>query len=174
MDAYNKQILKIYRIYMKEKLENTRLNLRVPMKTKEIFLMCFENSNFKKVHEFLLSLLGSVDSIVVKRDLIEPKKENVRFGIRVTANEKAQILKAYESTSEKRIGMFILKCIKNTPFHIQNVSIVGDELKKDIRKIGSNINQIALKANQTGVVDRHTIALLEEIKAQLFTLTKIS
>lgn len=159
---------------MKEKQENTRLNLRVPIKTKEIFLSCFEQSNFKKVHEFLLNLLGSVNTTVFKTDLVEEKQEKVRFEIRLTPNEKSQILKIYEHSSEKRLGIFILKCVKNTPINVQNINKLGNELKVELRKIGGNINQIALKANQTGVVDRNAIALLEEIKAQLKTLTKIS
>lgn len=133
----------------------------------------FEDSNFKEIQEFLISLLNNNGNEPLINIVQNLKLSNKRFEIRVSADERNNINDLFSKSREKTIGAFISKCVKNAPIIIENINVLGNELSLELNRIGTNINQIALRANQLGVVDKDAILLLNDIKAKLITLTNV-
>ena len=64
---------------MKEKPTNTYLNIRVTQNTKDVFMQKFEDSNFKEIQEFLISLLNNNGNEPVINIVQNLKLSNKRF-----------------------------------------------------------------------------------------------
>lgn len=160
-------------IKTEKKSENSRLSFRVPQSTKDLFLNNFKISNYKLLQDFFLSLLNFNDGSTKPNDVFDQKAGRITIQLRVTAKEKEEINTLFNGSSEKRIGTFILNCVKNAPITVENITVLGEELSIELNKIGTNLNQIALRANQHGMIDKEAILLLNEIKMKLSTLTNL-
>jgi len=154
-------------------MENARFNFRVSEETKALFVEQFELSNHKNANEFLLSLLGASVSLAPITSESSDKVEKKPWTIRMARDEKDKILNVFFSSTEKRMGDFLVKCVENAPIKVEQINRLADNVSIELRKIGSNLNQIALRSNQIGGVDREVIKQLDEIKSQLLELKSI-
>jgi len=149
-----------------------RLYLRISENVKNNFKKDFKESTYKNHNDFLNSLLKTRSTIRDENEIVS-KIKRFRLDVRVTEEEKKVINDTFNSSNEKRLGVFLVKCVTVVPIKIEKVNRLADEISVEIRRIGNNLNQIALRANQSGTVGFETNQLLKEIEAQLTELTKV-
>jgi len=149
-----------------------RLYLRISENVKNNFKKDFKESTYKNHNDFLNSLLKTRSTIKDEIEIVS-KIKRFRLDVRVTEEEKKVINDTFNSSNEKRLGVFLVKCVTVVPIKIEKVNRLADEISVEIRRIGNNLNQIALRANQSGTVGFETNQLLKEIEAQLTELTKV-
>lgn len=88
---------------------------------------------------------------------------NKTLRVMVTEEEKAEIINKMNSIGMNNIGEFVRLMLKYGSVYKIDANILND-LNYEINRIGNNINQIAKKANQTGIVYHKD---LEEINGKL-------
>lgn len=96
------------------------------------------------------------------------RKRNIQLSIRLTEKEKNLFLQKMQLTSSKNISHFIRKCVlEKEIYEIDCTPFL--ELNWEISKIGTNINQIAKKANTTSKIELEDI---EKIKKDIVSIEK--
>lgn len=159
---------------MENNTKGAFLKFRIDPAIKILFNQLFNQSSYKSINEFIESLINPKKLIIKNTNDKNLLINKQRFTIRVTAIEKAHILDIFQKSSEKRIGTFLLRCVQKAPIHIEHVTRLDDKVSIELRKIGTNINQIAHRANQEGKIDQEMLSILTQIKTKLIMLTKIS
>lgn len=157
---------------MKENPCNSIIRFKVNEQTKLLFQKNFEISQAKTFNQFLISLLDK--NVALKEKTIENVDKETpgkKFSIRIKNKERVYLTNTFNSSTEKTLGSFVIKCVMNAPIKVENVIRMGESVSQELRHIGNNLNQIALKANQIGMVDKETLRLLNDIKKELAILT---
>lgn len=96
------------------------------------------------------------------------RKRNIQLSIRLTEKEKNLFLQKMQLTGSKNISHFIRKCVlEKEIYEIDCTPFL--ELNWEISKIGTNINQIAKKANTTSKIELEDI---EKIKKDIVSIEK--
>lgn len=96
------------------------------------------------------------------------RKRNIQLSIRLTEKEKNLFLQKMQLISSKNISHFIRKCVlEKEIYEIDCTPFL--ELNWEISKIGTNINQIAKKANTTSKIELEDI---EKIKKDIVSIEK--
>lgn len=96
------------------------------------------------------------------------RKRNIQLSIRLTEEEKNLFLQKMQLTSSKNISHFIRKCVlEKEIYEIDCTPFL--ELSWEISKIGTNVNQIAKKANTTSKIELEDI---EKIKKDIVSIEK--
>jgi len=157
---------------MQKKDKASFLKFRIDPDNKLLFTKIYSQSTFKSINEFIRSLITPTILNIESIKDADQLNEKQRFTIRVTPTEKAHILNIFQKSSEKRIGAFLLRCVQKAPIHIEQVTRLEDKVSIELRKIGTNLNQIAHRANQEGKINQESLNTLSVIKAHLITLTK--
>lgn len=91
------------------------------------------------------------------------RKRNVQLKVYVSEREKELIEQKYKMSNEKTFTEYAIKALL-----YRNIYKVNDEdlktLYTEINRVGTNINQIAKRVNETGNIYKND---LEEIKSKL-------
>lgn len=96
------------------------------------------------------------------------RKRNVPLLMFLTQEEKNLFLKKMHLTSSKSMSHFVRKCVlEKAIYEIDCTPFL--ELSWEISKIGTNINQIAKKANTTSKIELEDI---EKIKKDIVSIEK--
>lgn len=96
------------------------------------------------------------------------RKRNIQLLIFLTKEEKNLFLQKMKLTSSKSMSHFIRKCVlEKEIYEIDCTPFL--ELNWEISKIGTNINQIAKKANTTSKIELEDI---EKIKKDIVSIEK--
>lgn len=96
------------------------------------------------------------------------RKRNIQLLIFLTKEEKNLFLQKMKLTSSKNMSHFIRKCVlEKEIYEIDCTPFL--ELNWEISKIGTNINQIAKKANTTSKIELEDI---EKIKKDIASIGK--
>lgn len=96
------------------------------------------------------------------------RKRNIQLLIFLTKEEKNLFLQKMKLTSSKSMSHFIRKCVlEKEIYEIDCTPFL--ELNWEISKIGTNINQIAKKANTTSKIELEDI---EKIKKDIVSIGK--
>ena len=100
-------------------------------------------------------------------------KRNERFTIRLSADEKELILQKMYASGYKNLADYFLHCVcSNNTIVVDTMPIL--EVKTELNKIGTNINQIAKKANISGFLSKDTIKeLMVYIKEMQDTVNSV-
>ena len=87
------------------------------------------------------------------------RKRNERFNIRLTSYEKAFITCKMRESGFDNLADYFLHCASNNRTVVVNMAPVLS-VKTELNKIGTNINQIAKKANTSGFLNKADIEIL--------------
>lgn len=159
-------------------MENKTIQIR---SNKEDFLR-FENlfisSNYKSRNEFLKYLLAREDKISSEIHVSEEINQNIntdkriKWGLKIREQNKKFILDVYKKSNYKLISDFLIACISNIKIEIKEEKIIAPTVLSELKKIGTNINQIAIRANQLQGVDIEVKDLLNKIYIELLKIAK--
>ena len=87
------------------------------------------------------------------------RKRNERFNIRLTSYEKTFITCKMRESGFDNLADYFLHCVSNNRTVVVNMAPVLS-VKTELNKIGTNINQIAKKANTSGFLNKADIEIL--------------
>jgi len=94
-------------------------------------------------------------------DILSNLKRYVQIKFRVTEEEKNMIEYKIKKTGYNK-GRFLREIALNGEINIYKKDLNLDGIRKEIAKIGNNINQIARKANQVGGITRQDLKDLQK------------
>lgn len=96
------------------------------------------------------------------------RKRNIKLSVRLNEEEKKIFLQKMKLTSSKNMNHFIRKCVlEKEIYEIDCTPFL--ELNWEIAKIGTNVNQIAKKANS---IEKIEIEDIEKIKKDIASIGK--
>lgn len=96
------------------------------------------------------------------------RKRNIQLSIRLTEEEKNLFLQKMQLTNSKNMNHFIRKCVLEKEIYEIDCTPFLD-LNWEISKIGTNVNQIAKKANST---EKIALEDIEKIKKDIANIGK--
>ncbi len=99
---------------------------------------------------------------------MQNRKRNIKLSIRLTAEEKKIFLQKMQLTNSKNMNHFIRKCVLEKEIYEIDCTPFLD-LNWEISKIGTNVNQIAKKANST---EKIALEDIEKIKKDIASIGK--
>jgi hypothetical protein len=162
---------------MEKKGNNSILKIRVDDNLAQLFEERYTDSKQKTRKLFLKSLLTKQENNELFDKKILPSVDEKRLSwlsTRITKTDKDLIYERFESSNEKQLGRFLANCVIQVPIQIQNIIKSDQSVLVELKKIGVNINQIAIRANQLDGVDQVVCNLLNNIHSELIKLSTFS
>lgn len=147
------------------------LDIRFTPSGLDTFNTAYAASIYKTKEDFLLSLCqakGNPPADTAEEEV--PKSKEDVIHIRILAAQKKQILNLFHSSSEKSLGVFLYHAVKKVPIQVKEVKVFDTTITHELKKMGANLNQLALKANQGNDVDEELKLQLDGIKDTLYAL----
>ena len=144
-----------------ENKENINFNREISNDVKILFIQEFKKSSYIHLNDFFLSLLNiNFNNQNIPNNL---EYEEIDLINNLDISVKKIIINAYKKSLEKKISVFLLKCIKNVPVKFRK-KIEGNSLEKlKFMRIKSYSNQIETILSQMGVENEEIDNFLKEI-----------
>ena len=141
-----------------DNIENIDLNNEISTSLKTLLIQEFEKSSYIHLNDFFASLLHTNIS---KKKFSGIEENDIINNLDISVKKK--IIRAYNKSSEKKISIFLLKCIKNVPIQFREKIKVNPLQKLKFIKIKSYSTQIIILLRQIGVENEEIDNFLKEI-----------
>ena len=159
---------------MEKKEGNRILKIRSDEELETLFNEKFALSNLKTRTEFLKLLLSqdkTSGSISPNSAIGKEEKRISWLSTRITATDKSTIYDQFSKSKEKQLGRFLANCVSGSPIQVQTILQANANVLPELKKIGVNLNQVAIRANQLGGVDEVVRKQLNDIHELLIKLS---
>ena len=159
---------------MSKKEGNTILKIRSDEELEKLFEEKFAHSNLKTRKDFLKKLLSEHsqnDNISENPPPGKDEKRGFWLSTRISEADKTTIYDHFNKAKEKQLGRFLAECVSGAPIQVQTIAQANANVLPELRKIGVNLNQIAIRANQLERVDEVVREQLNAIQDYLIKLS---
>ena len=159
---------------MEKKEGNRVLKIRSDEELETLFNEKFALSNLKTRKEFLKLLLSQDKTSGNNSPNFAFGKDEKRISwlsTRITATDKSTIYDQFGKSKEKQLGRFLANCVSGSPIQVQTILQANANVLPELKKIGVNLNQVAIRANQLGGVDEIVRKQLNDIHELLIKLS---
>ena len=144
-----------------ENKENINFNREISNEVKILFVQEFKKSSYIHLNDFFLSIININSSNQNTFNNLEYEEIDLINNLDISV--KKVIINAYKKSLEKKISIFLLKCIKNVPVKFRK-KIEGNSLEKlKFMRIKSYSKQIITILSQMGVENQEIDNFLNEI-----------